>query len=111
MIVIRFARRGRKNHAFYDIVLAEKARAVKKKFIKKLGFYDPHADKGQGKLVFDAEKVSFYIKNGAQISDSLAKRLVKAGFEAAKPFVAFRASKPKKEAPAKETENKEEASA
>ena len=35
MLTIRLARRGRKKFAFFDLVVAEKTRAVQKKFIAK----------------------------------------------------------------------------
>jgi small subunit ribosomal protein S16 len=102
MLVIRLARRGRKNRAFFELVVAEKARAVKKKTIQKLGYYDPHTEKGAGKFVFDAELVKKYIANGAQVSESVARKLKKAGVEEAAKFVPFRAAKPPKPAKTEE---------
>ncbi len=106
MLIIRFARRGRRNRAFFDLVVAEKTRAVKKKFVEKLGYYDPHCEGGKGKFVFDSALVEKYISNGAQVSDSAAKRLVKNGFSAAEKFVERRVSKPPK--PVEKAEEKTE---
>ena len=97
MLIIRFARRGRSNAPFYDIVVAEKARAVKKKFINKLGYYNPLADSGAGELVYNKEDVLKYISNGAQMSQAVARLLTKDGLKEAGKFVVARASKPKKE--------------
>ncbi len=36
MLIIRFARRGRKGQAFYDLVVAEKSKPVQKSFLKSL---------------------------------------------------------------------------
>lgn len=96
MLVIRFARRGRRNAAFYDLVVAEKARPVKRKFLEKVGFYDPHRNGGEGLFEFNAERIAHFVGNGAQISDSAAKRLAKAGMKEAEKFIAFRAQKPPK---------------
>lgn len=102
MLIIRFARIGRKKQAFFKLVVAEKARAVQKKSIAQLGYFNPHADGGKGEFVFDQEKVETYIKNGAQLSQTVARMLVKHGVKAAGKFVKARATKPKKEAPAPE---------
>ena len=99
MLIIRFARRGRKGQAFFDIVLAEKSRPVKKKFIAKLGYFNPIALGGDGELVFDKEAVEKYIKDGAQCSQSVARLLAKNGCELAGKFIQARVTKPKKEAP------------
>lgn len=104
MLIIRFARRGRHNRAFYDLVVAEKARAVKKKYIEKVGYFDPHTDGGAGNFVFEQEKIEKHISNGAQMSASVAKKLAKAGMKAAEKFVPTRVQKPKKEAVVEETE-------
>lgn len=100
MLVIRFARRGRKGSSFFHLVAAEKSRPVTKKFIEKIGYFDPHADGGKGELVFDAESIKKHIANGAQISESVARKLVKAGVKEAGKFVKQRhtvAPKPKEE--------------
>lgn len=100
MLIIRFARRGRKGQAFFDLVVAEKSRPVQKKFIAKLGYQNPLTDGGKGEFVFDKELVEKYINNGAQVSQSAARLLAKNGCELAGKFVEQRASKPQKtEAP------------
>lgn len=103
MLIIRFARRGRKGQAFFDLVVAEKSRPVQKKFVAKLGYQNPLSDGGKGEFVFDKELVEKYIKNGAQVSQSAARLLAKNGCELAGKFIEQRVSKPKKtEAPAED---------
>jgi small subunit ribosomal protein S16 len=102
MLTIRFARNGRKKQSFFKIVIADKARAVQKKCIAELGFFDPLADGGKGFCKVDAAAVKKYISNGAQVSQSAARLLVKNGINEAEKFIATRVSKPKKEAPKKE---------
>ncbi|NCP66923.1 30S ribosomal protein S16 [bacterium] len=100
MLIIRFARRGRKGQAFFDLVVAEKSKPVQKKFINKLGYFNPRTEGGKGEFVFDKEQVEKYITNGAQVSQSAARLLAKNGCEVAGKFVAQRVSKPQKtEAP------------
>jgi len=99
MLVIRFARRGRSNRPFYDIVVAEKSRPVQKKFVTKLGYFNPLADNGAGELVYDKDMTKKYIGNGAQCSQAVARLLTKDGLKEAGKFIKARASKPKKEEP------------
>lgn len=111
MLIIRFARRGRKGQAFFDLVAAEKSRPVKKKFINKLGYLNPHPESGKGEFVFDKEAVEKYINNGAQVSQSAARLLAKNGCELAGKFIEQRVSKPKKTEAPKEEPVAEEAPA
>ncbi len=104
MLIIRFARRGRKGQAFFDLVVAEKSRPVKKKIVNRLGYLNPHPDGGKGELVFDKELVEKYINNGAQVSQSAARLLAKNGCELAGKFIEQRVTKPKKTEPPKEEE-------
>lgn len=97
MLMIRFARFGRKKQAFFHLVAAEKANAVKKKSVARLGSYDPHVNSGEGKFDFDQAAIEKYINNGAHVSQSAARLLVKHGLALAGKFVKKRATKPKKE--------------
>jgi len=99
MLIIRFARHGRKKQAFFKIVAAEKARAVQKKYIAEVGYYNPLADGGTGVCKVDAVAIKKYIANGAQVSQSAARLLVKNGINEAEKFITKRPTKPKKEAP------------
>ena len=97
MLMIRFARVGRKKQAFFRLVAADKKQSAKKKFVEKLGYYNPHTNNGEGEFVFEADRVKHFIQNGAQISQTAARRLTKAGVEEAAKFIEQRATKPKKE--------------
>ena len=107
MLIIRFARHGRKKQAFFKIVVAEKARAVQKKYIAELGFYNPLADEGKGLCKIDAAAVKKYISNGAQLSQSAARLFVKNGINEAEKFIIARPTKPRKEAPKPEPKAEE----
>jgi len=101
MLTIRFARRGRNKRAFFDLVVAEKTSASQKKFIEKFGYFDPHADGGKGKFVFDKDRILHFLKNGSQVSESAARILFKNGIKEAEKFVPKRVTKPRKETPKK----------
>ncbi len=96
MVMIRFVRMGRNKQAFFHLVAAEKARAVQKKYIEKLGHYNPHAEKGKGALSVNTERVLFFVKNGAQMSQTVARVLMKHGIKEAGKFVVQRGTKPKR---------------
>ena len=108
MLVLRFVRAGRKGQAFFKLVAAEKARAVQKKFIAELGYFNPHTDEGKGEFVFDKDAVKKYLSNGAQSSQTVARKLASVGVKEAEKFIAKRVTKPKKEEPkAEETPDAE----
>ena len=75
MLVIRFSRVGKKNRAQFRIVAQERTAAPSGKHIEILGSYDPHFKKG----VFKKERIKHWIKNGAQVSDSVYNILIKQG--------------------------------
>ncbi len=75
MLIIRFSRVGKKNHAQYRIVLAEKSSPVKGKFVELLGSYDPH----QKQAVFKEDRIKYWVKTGAQCSDSVYNLFVEKG--------------------------------
>lgn len=102
MLIIRFARRGRKKQSFFDLVVAEKSQAVQKKYIEKIGYMNPLSDGGKGEFVFDVEKIKTYIANGAQVSQAVARLLAKNGVKEVEKFIESRPTKPKKEAPKEE---------
>ena len=76
MVVIRLQRGGANKRPFYHVVVADSRRAANKKFIERLGFYDPKAPQGRESLRVNMERVKHWQGLGAQLSPT-AKRLVK----------------------------------
>ncbi len=70
---LRFARYGSIHNPFYHLVAADSRKAPGKKFIEKLGYYDP----GQEPSVFkcDEARVQFWYARGAEVSNTVAKML------------------------------------
>lgn len=97
MLVIRLQRTGRKNLPTYRIVVAEKARPVKGKFLEILGHYLP-AQKNPI-LKYDAEKVSAWVGKGATPSDTIARILKKDGVKNMDKFIIRYAKRKSKNAP------------
>ena len=104
---IRLARGGAKKRPFYRIVLADARSPRDGKFLEKLGHYNPmvpqdHADR----LKLEAERITHWLKMGAQPTDRVARFLSQAGLMPARA----RADQTKKSAPkAKAQERQKEA--
>ncbi|MFH1855385.1 MAG: 30S ribosomal protein S16 [bacterium] len=71
MLVIRYQRQGRKNSAFFRIVLTESSKPTKSGFLKILGWYNPHTKESSLKK----EEILDWLNKGAQASNSVSKLL------------------------------------
>ena len=76
MVVIRLQRGGANKRPFYHLVVADSRRAASRKFLERVGFYDPKAPEGREALRVDMERVKHWKGRGAQLSPT-ALRLVK----------------------------------
>lgn len=85
MLVIRLQRTGRENTPTYRLVVAEKARPVKGKFLEIVGHYLPARENP----VFEHndESIMSWIKKGAIPSDTVARLLKKAGLKDMDKFI------------------------
>ncbi len=100
MLVIRLQRTGRENMPTYRLVVAEKARPVKGKFLEIVGHYLPARDP----VIFEHndERIQFWVGKGAIPSDTAARLLKKAGLKDMDKFIQrYAKQKSKKEQPAK----------
>ncbi len=71
---IRLSRGGSKKRPFYRIVAADQRAPRDGRFIEKLGTYNPLLPKDHAeRLVVDQEKVTAWIKKGAQPTERLQK--------------------------------------
>lgn len=77
MLKIRLTRTGKKNSPSYRVVVADKKRAVKRKFIEIIGNYNPTLKPKQ--LVIDKDRALFWIERGAQPSDTVNNLMVNLG--------------------------------
>jgi small subunit ribosomal protein S16 len=68
MVRIRLARRGRKQAAMYDIVVADARAPRDGRFIEKLGTYNPNTDPAT--VLVNVEKAVKWLLNGAQPTDT-----------------------------------------
>jgi len=73
MLKIRLQRIGRKNDPAFRVVLTDSKNAAKSgKFKEILGSYNLK----NGEVVFKTDRVSYWISNGAQVSDTVHNFLV-----------------------------------
>lgn len=75
MLTIRFNRTGRKNRAYFRVVVQEHTVAPGGRHVEVLGGYDPH----QKKAVLKAERIQYWLGQGAQMSDTAYNLCVKEG--------------------------------
>lgn len=78
MVKIRLRRMGAKKRPFYRIVIADSRAARNGRFIESVGTYDPTVDPPAIKV--NAERVSYWLSNGAQPTDTARALLKSAGF-------------------------------
>ncbi|MDI9356045.1 MAG: 30S ribosomal protein S16 [Chitinophagaceae bacterium] len=69
MVKIRLARRGRRNLAMFDIVVANSNSPQQGKFIEKIGTYNPNTNPAT--IVINEEKALKWLSNGAQPTETI----------------------------------------
>lgn len=79
MLVLRLQRTGRKNRATFRVILQEKTQAPKSKALEILGSYNPHLEKREDQIKLDAERITHWLSQGAQASNTVHNMLVEAG--------------------------------
>ena len=76
-VKIRLRRMGAKKNPFYRIVVADSLSPRDGRCIEEIGTYDPKAEPVAVKV--DVERAQYWIKNGAQPTDTVKSLLKKAG--------------------------------
>lgn len=75
MLVIRMQRTGRKRQPSFRLIVQEKTRNPQSKSVEIIGFYNPRTkEKG-----FNQERLSYWLGQGVQPTDSVHNLLVNAG--------------------------------
>ena len=73
MLKIRLQRTGRKNDPAFRVVLTDSKNSTKSgKFLEILGSYNVK----KGEVLFKGERITHWMKNGAQVSDTVHNFLV-----------------------------------
>ncbi len=83
MVVIRLSRGGSKKRPFYNIVAADSRNRRDGRFLERVGFYNPVASGKAESLRVAFDRVDYWVKNGAQVSDTVTRLLRDAKAKAA----------------------------
>ena len=73
MVTIRLARGGAKKRPFYQVVVADSRNSRDGRFIEKVGFFNPTAQRQAEKLRLDLDRINHWVEQGAGVSDRVAK--------------------------------------
>ncbi len=112
-VKIRLARGGAKKRPFYHIVAADVRAPRDGRYIEKLGFYNPMVAKdAQDRLRIDEERIKYWVSQGAQMTDRVARMLSEVGL-AEKPAIPSQTKQhlPKAKAQERAAEKEEKARA
>ena len=75
MVSIRLARGGSKRRPFYHMVVTDKRNRRDGRYIERVGFFNPMATGAEERLNVKQERVAYWVGQGAQPSDRVAKLL------------------------------------
>ena len=75
MVKIRLSRVGAKKRPFYHIVVTDSRNKRDGRTIERIGFYNPVATGQEQKLNIDTARIEYWLANGAQTSERVAKLL------------------------------------
>jgi small subunit ribosomal protein S16 len=72
MVTIRLQRGGAKKAPFYQVVVTDSRSARDKRFIEKVGFFNPTARGQEEKVRLDIERIEHWVGEGASLSERVA---------------------------------------
>jgi len=73
MVSIRLARGGSKKRPFYHLTVTDSRKARDGRFLERVGFFNPVARGAEERLRIDNARIDFWVGQGAQLSDRVAK--------------------------------------
>lgn len=101
---IRLARGGAKKRPFYRIVVAEASAPRDGRYVERVGTYNPMVPKEhEQRVTLNAERITYWLGQGAQPTERVQKMLSGAGLAAA-PVIR---EQPKKSAPGRKRAERE----
>jgi len=75
MVTIRLARGGAKKRPFYHVVVTDSRNRRDGRYIERIGFFNPVAAGEEVRLNIDTERAQYWVSQGAQPSERVAKLL------------------------------------
>jgi small subunit ribosomal protein S16 len=79
VVVIRMKRTGRKHRPTFRISVTDSRSPRDGRTIETIGYYEPASPKPELRLKIDLERARGWVKNGAQVSDTVHSILRRAG--------------------------------
>lgn len=73
MVTIRLARAGSKKRPFYHVTVADSRVTRDGRFVERIGFYNPIAKGAEEGLRLDLERLDYWVRQGAQLSERVNK--------------------------------------
>jgi small subunit ribosomal protein S16 len=73
MVTIRLSRTGSKKKPFYHIVVTDSRNKRDGRSLERLGFFNPTATGQEVPLKLDMERIDYWVSQGAQTSERVAK--------------------------------------
>lgn len=75
MVSIRLSRGGSKKRPFYHVTVTDSRSARNGRYIERVGFFNPVARGQEERLRIDAERINFWVEQGAKCSERVEKLL------------------------------------
>lgn len=75
MVSIRLSRGGSKKRPFYHLTVTNSRSSRDGRYLERIGFFNPVARGQEERLRVDRERVEYWVGQGAQISERVAKLL------------------------------------
>jgi len=85
MVKIRLQKLGRRNRAFFRVVVMDARAKRQGTYLEKLGQYDPVEKDSAKQLTVSVERAKHWLGQGAQPTEAVAHLLEKAGIQFGKP--------------------------
>jgi small subunit ribosomal protein S16 len=79
MLALRLTRVGKRNKAYFRLIVQDHDRNPHSRAIEIIGHYDPHHEHGKGKFVINEERLKYWLSQGAQPSATVHNRLIDLG--------------------------------
>lgn len=74
---IRMRQQGRSNRPFYRVVLTDIRAPRDGKYMEALGWYNPVEKEAEKNFFLNADRIDFWVKQGAQLSDNVKALVLK----------------------------------
>jgi small subunit ribosomal protein S16 len=73
MVTIRLSRGGSKKRPFFHLHVSDSRNSRDGRYIERIGFFNPSARGGEESLRIDQDRIDYWVGQGAQLSDRVAK--------------------------------------